>query len=109
MSSIVDAVLFVALLLTTGSVVLMYRKLRQLDGLQGDYQKALKDASVALTAAREAMTGIHAEGRDTLTRLGHEIDEARRLIARLELLSGTASTRPRALGRDAGGPQPAPE
>jgi len=109
MSSIVDVVLFVALLLTTGSVVLMYRKLKQLDGLQSDYQRALKDASAALTAARDAMTGIHAEGRDTLTRLGHEIDEARRLITELDLLLGKASTRSRALGREPADPRPAPE
>jgi hypothetical protein len=109
MSSIVDAVLFVALLLTTASVVLMYRKLKQLDGLQSDYQRALKDASTALTAAREAMTGIQAEGRDTVTRLGREIDEARHVITELEVLLATASTRSRTLGQETGRQRPVPE
>jgi hypothetical protein len=109
MSSIVDTVLFVALLLTTGSVVLMYRKLKQLDGLQSDYQRALKDASTALTAAREAMTGIQAEGRDTLTRLGHEIEEAKRLITELDVLVGKVPALSRPTGRQPGGRRPAQE
>jgi len=94
MSSIVNVVLFVALLLTTASVVQMYRKLTKLDRLHTDYERILSDTAVALDAARTAVIAFHAEGRDTVAQLGRQIDEARRLIGEIDARRGTSAAPP---------------
>jgi len=101
MSSIVEYVLFAALLLTTGSVVLMYRKLKRFDGLTSEYQRALRDAAAALTAARETLAAVHAESSETIALLGRKTDQAQRLIDEIDERIGTAAAAPQRSG-DAG-------
>lgn len=84
MSSTVDAVLLCALLVTTISVVLMYRKLKQLDKYHADYQRIFVETAAALHSAREAVRAFHDEGRETVVELAREIEEAQRLIADLD-------------------------
>ena len=91
MSSIVNVVLFVALLLTTASVVQMYRKLTKLDRLHTDYERILSETATSLDAARTAVTAFHLEARDTVAELGREIEVARRLIAEIDARSAAAA------------------
>jgi len=84
MSSIVDVVLFAALLITTVCVVQMYRKLKRLDAYHEDYQRIFTETAAALNSARDAVRAFHDEGRDTVAQLGREIEEARRVIAEID-------------------------
>lgn len=84
MSSIVDAVLFAALVLTTASVVLMYRKLKRLDAYHEDYRRIFADTERAMNAARDAVNALNGEGREMVAELGRGIEEARRLITEID-------------------------
>ncbi|RVU15607.1 hypothetical protein [Methylobacterium oryzihabitans] len=83
-SSVVDAVLFAALLLTCACVLPMYLKLKRLDRVQAEYGRAFAETSRALAQAGEAVRGFTGEGREVLDALSAKIDEARATLAELE-------------------------
>ncbi|MFH3478301.1 hypothetical protein [Xanthobacter variabilis] len=92
-SSPVDILLLVALLATTVSVVVLYRRLARLDRLNADYGRALEDAANALTAARDSLQTFSADGREVLTQLSSRIDDAHGVIAELDARTGTPSSK----------------
>lgn len=83
-SSPVDILLLAALLATTVSVVVLYRRLARLDRLNADYGRALEDAAKALTAARDSLQTFSTDGREVLTLLSKRIDDAHGVIAELD-------------------------
>jgi hypothetical protein len=89
-SYVIDAVLFVALLLTSLRVGAMYRELKRLRGYQIQYIEVFGQTSRAADTIGEAVRHLGGEGRDVLERLEAVIEEGRRLAARLE-----AAARPR--------------
>jgi hypothetical protein len=84
MSSLVDAVLLVALVLTSACVVVMYRKLRRLDAYHQDYQRILAQTATALEAARSAVESLQVDGRELVSALGRRIEEARAVMAEID-------------------------
>lgn len=93
MSSLVNAVLFLALVLTSAIVVAMYRKLKQLDAYHAEYKLVFDQTAVALGAAGEAVRSFSTEGRELLETLGRRIDEARAVMADLETAANEAKRR----------------
>ena len=94
-SSLVDAVLLGALVLTSACVLPMYLKLKRLDRIQAEYGRAFAQTSDALRHAGETMRSFAGEGREILVALEAKIDEARATLADLE-----AGRRALAAGRD---------
>lgn len=84
MSSPVDAVLLGALLLTSFSVMLMYRKLKRLDVYHAEYRRILTETAASLDCARETVAAFNADGRDLAFLLGRRIDLARSLLAQID-------------------------
>ena len=93
MSSLVNAVLFLALVLTSIIVVAMYRKLKQLDAYHAEYKLVFDQTAEALGAAAEAVRSFGTEGRELLEALGKRTDEARAVLADLEAATGEAKQR----------------
>lgn len=81
---VIDAVLFLALLLTSLRVGTMYRELKRLRGYQVQYIEVFGQTSRAADTIGEAVRQLGGEGRDVLERLEAVIEEGRRLAARLE-------------------------
>jgi hypothetical protein len=84
MASLVDGVLFAALVGTCACVVPMYLKLKRLDRTQAEYGRAMDASGHALASAGEAVRSFAAEGREVLDTLGRRIEEARATLAALE-------------------------
>jgi hypothetical protein len=83
-SSLVDAVLLAALVLTCACVLPMYLKLKRLDRTQAEYGRAFAQSSRALASAGEAVRNFTGEGREILGALDAKIAEARAALADLE-------------------------
>jgi hypothetical protein len=98
MSSLVNAILFLALVLTSICVVTMYFKLKRLDAYHAEYKRIFEQTSVALGSASEAVKSFNAEGRELLGALGVRIEEARTLLSELEA-AGQSSNEPRGTQR----------
>ena len=79
-----EAVLFVALVVTSGCVVLMYRKLNELSTVGRHYRLALHDSAAALGDARDAVALLNNDSRELLAELCGRIGEAEALVARLD-------------------------
>lgn len=90
MSSLVNAVLFLALMLTSAIVVAMYRKLKKLDAYHAEYKLVFDQTAEALGSARDAVRSFATEGRELLEALDARIDEARAVKADLEAATGNA-------------------
>ncbi|OYX08330.1 MAG: hypothetical protein B7Z15_15095 [Rhizobiales bacterium 32-66-8] len=88
-----DLLLLAALIATTVCVVMVYRRLKRLDTLNADYERALAQASTALNTARDALTTLNHDGREVLVLLAGRIDVAHDLIAELD--ARTAAPAPR--------------
>lgn len=93
MSTIVDAVLLAALLLTSLRVGSMYRELRKLRAYQSQYLRVFDETKAAVGEIEAAVGALNRDGREVLKRLGGRIDEARDLVARLEALTAEPSGR----------------
>jgi hypothetical protein len=78
-SSLVDAVLLVALVLTTLRVGAMYRELRRLRSHHEDYRRIFAETGAALHSVERAIGDLNGEGREVLAALNERIAEARRL------------------------------
>ena len=87
MSSLANTILFVALVSTSAIVAIMYRKLKRLDAYHAEYTRIFDKTGEALINAQSAVSNFGTEGRETLTALGHRIEEAKSLIERLEALT----------------------
>ncbi|HQS09380.1 MAG: hypothetical protein B7Y12_24540 [Rhizobiales bacterium 24-66-13] len=79
-----DLLLLAALLATTVCVVMVHRKLKRLDVLNADYERALADTSRALIAARDALVTLDLDGKETLILLATRIDQAHALIDEID-------------------------
>ncbi len=79
-----EAVLFVALVVTSTCVMLMYRKLGNLSACENDYRVALDDSANALHHARNAMEVLNDDSRELLTLLSHKIQDAETLLWKLD-------------------------
>lgn len=79
-----EAVLFVALVVTSGCVVLMYRKLNELSTVGRHYRLALHDSAAALGEARDAVALLNNDSRELISALCTRIGEAEALVARLD-------------------------
>ncbi|MEE1612581.1 hypothetical protein [Microvirga sp. CF3016] len=90
MSSLANAVLFLALVTTSVMVAVMYRKLRKLDRYHAEYQQIFDKTGSALVKAQKAVTNFSTEGRETLVRLSQRIEEAQAMATRLEHLTQEA-------------------
>ena len=82
-SSLVDAVLFLALVLTSTCVGAMYLKLRRLDAYHAEYKGVFDQTAEALGSARDAIRDFTTEGREVLEALSAKIDEARAALSDL--------------------------
>lgn len=89
-SSLANAILFIALVITSGMVALMYRKLRQLDRYHAEYKQIFDKTGAALIGAQNAVSSFGSEGRETLMQLGTRIEEARDVARQLEALTQSA-------------------
>lgn len=90
MSSLVNLVLFLALIATSLCVLAMYRKLKRFDAYQTEYKRLFDQTSVALNSAGDAVRTFGTEGREVVEALGSKIDEARGVLAELEAATHTA-------------------
>lgn len=89
-SSLANIILFVALVITSAMVALMYRKLKRLDQYHADYQRIFDKTGAALIGAQNAVANFGSEGRETLALLGTRIEEAREAARQLETLTQSA-------------------
>lgn len=105
-SSIADLLLLGALAVTSGCVLMMYRRLKRFDASQGDAAQAFTNAADGLERARLALLSLHAEGDDMAVTLVRRLNEARSVMNDLDALLleiGSAradAERPTALERD---------
>ncbi|WP_156922288.1 hypothetical protein [Azorhizobium doebereinerae] len=86
----VDMVLLVALVMTTACVVLVYRKLKELEAHQAHYERILAESSHALIAAHQAVSALNTDGRELLFSLGGKIEQAHEAIAEIDRRNAAA-------------------
>ncbi len=87
MSSLANTALFIALVTTSAIVAVMYLRLRKLDAYHAEYTRIFDKTGDALINAQKVVSNFSAEGKETLEALGHQIEEAKALVARLEALN----------------------
>ena len=98
-SFLIDAVLLVALVLTSVRVGRMYQELRRLRRLHDEYRSSLDQTGAMLTCVQETVRELKDQGGDVLNRLGTRVDEARGVLAELRLVARDAnSATPRKTG-----------
>jgi hypothetical protein len=90
MSSLANALLFLALVTTSAMVAIMYRKLKKLDRYHAEYQQIFDKTGAALMTAQNAVASFGAEGKETLVLLSQRIEEAQVIASRLEHLTQEA-------------------
>ncbi|WP_106752540.1 hypothetical protein [Pannonibacter carbonis] len=83
-SYLVDAVLLVALAITSIKMVTMYRELRRLGSYHADYQRVFDQTSLALDGIEVSIQEINVRGAQVLNALGSRMDDARDLIAEID-------------------------
>ncbi len=89
-SYIADAVLLLALVLTSIRVATMHRELRRLRGYQAEYVEVFNQTTRAVDNIDSAVRHIGREGRDVLERLEAAMAKARALSKRLEDMARAA-------------------
>ena len=94
---LVDAVLLVALVLTSIRVGTMYRELKRLRAYHDEYRQIFEQTGEALGAVEKAVAQLHESGRETLVTLSERIEEARALTNVLDA-SLRKATAPRLSG-----------
>lgn len=83
-SYLVDAVLLIALAITSVKMVTMYRELRRLGSYHADYQRVFDQTSLALDGIEVSIQEINVRGSQVLNALGSRMDDARDLIAEID-------------------------
>ncbi|MGO4707436.1 hypothetical protein AB4072_16865 [Microvirga sp. 2MCAF38] len=91
MSSLANAILFFALVITSFCVLVMHRKFKRFEASHAEYKRAFEQSVAALGSAGDAVRTFAADGRGTLDELAIRIDEARTLVSQLD--SGMKSFR----------------
>ncbi len=87
-SSIIDAVLLAALAATSTCVLLMYRRLKAFDIMQGEAAQQFARTAEALERARRAMASLQDDGGDMAVSLAGKLNEGRMMINELETIAG---------------------
>jgi hypothetical protein len=95
-----EAVLFVALLLTSLQVLRMRRELQRMRAYHAEFQQVFGKTETALATIQATIRELHASGRDVLEELGQRIDAGRRLAGDLKQIGAGPET-PRVAGRKA--------
>jgi hypothetical protein len=90
MSSLANAILFLALVTTSIMVAVMYRKLKKLDRYHAEYRQIFDKTGAALMTAQKAVASFGTEGKETLVLLSQRIEEAQAIASRLEHLTQEA-------------------
>jgi methyl-accepting chemotaxis protein len=83
-SSIVDIVLFAALLFTSIRVTKMHRELVRLRAHHGEFTQVLGKTNETVDDMVVMVREFSADGRQMVHALGDKIDEARRTIAEID-------------------------
>jgi hypothetical protein len=81
---LVESVLFVALLVTSLSVLQMYREIRRLRNDQATFLATVAETSRMFEALDGTLQDVRRDGLQVAVRLEAGIDEGRTLIAQLE-------------------------
>ncbi|WP_068082095.1 hypothetical protein [Polycladidibacter stylochi] len=76
-SYLIDAGLFLALLVTTWRVMLMYKKLQKLSEYHEDYTRIFEQTTEAMDAVGISLQELRVRGEEILKSLGARIDDAR--------------------------------
>lgn len=97
MSFLSSAALWVALAVTSGTVLLLYRRLQRLGGDLAAYRMALAESTAALEKAGAAVGILIGEGQTLAFTLASRIEEARDVLARPLVRAAVQSPAPRAL------------
>ncbi len=79
-----EAVLFVALLLTSLQVLRMRRELQRMRAYHAEFQQVFGKTETALSTIQATIRELHASGRDVVEELGQRIDAGRRLAGELK-------------------------
>lgn len=89
-SYLVDAVLLVALAITSVKIVAMYRELKRLGGYHADYRRIFDQTTLALDGIEVSIQEINVRGAQVLNALGSRMDDARGIIADIDALTRDA-------------------
>lgn len=89
-SYLVDAVLLIALAVTSIKMVSMYRELRRLGSYHEDYQRIFDQTALALDGIEVSVKELNVRGQQVLNALGTRMDDARELIAEIDALTREA-------------------
>ena len=90
-----EALLFVALVLTSLQVLRMRRELQRMRAYQAEFHTAFAKTEAALRTIQQTIRELQASGRDVIEELGLRIDAGKRLVEEIR------SSRPTERGRDA--------
>ncbi|WP_068316808.1 hypothetical protein [Polycladidibacter hongkongensis] len=96
-SYLIDGVLFLALMITTWRVTVMYRKLKDLAAYQQEYTRAFEQSSEAMDAVGLSLQEIRVRGEEILKALGERIDDAREATVDISSVVLQAQTEMRTL------------
>ncbi|WP_321503964.1 hypothetical protein [Breoghania sp.] len=96
-SYLVDAVLMVALVITSVKIVAMYRELKRLGSYHADYQRIFDQTTLALDGIEVSIQEINVRGTQVLNALGSRMDDARGIIADIDGLTREARKQQAAL------------
>ncbi|WP_321340743.1 hypothetical protein [Breoghania sp.] len=83
-SYLVDAVLMVALVITSIKIVAMYRELKRLSSYHADYQRIFDQTTLALDGIEVSIQEINVRGTQVLNALGSRMDDARGIISEID-------------------------
>ena len=102
MFSLAEALLFAALVATTGCLVPMYMRLKRLDRYHAQYRDMVDWSASALVGASNAVQSFAQDGRTVLEDLSREIETAKAALAELraERSRLMASAQPAAPGHE---------
>lgn len=103
-SSLVDGVLAVALLIACLRMVSVHRALEQLRAYHQDYQAAFEKTAVALAAVRAVLSDTNARGYELSTRLAALIEKAQATIGEMDARMLTLDQRSSSAGEQPAGP-----
>ncbi|TXN61716.1 hypothetical protein FV228_20535 [Methylobacterium sp. WL18] len=84
MFSLAEALLFAALVATTGCLVPMYMRLKRLDRYHAQYRDMIDWSACAMVGASNAVQAFAQEGRTVLEDLSSEIEFAKAALAELK-------------------------
>ena len=80
-----EAVLFIALLLTSMQVLRMRAELRRMRAYHAEFQSVFSQTEAALAAIQLTVRDLQASGRDVIEELGVRIDSGRRLLGEMRI------------------------